>query len=658
MRFYRTTTNVKKITTMYTKRQLLLLFLLHMFIVASADSVDIDGIRYDLNTEEKTASVSIANCGLFSGCPVPGFPSITASISSYKGNITLPETVSFDGISYDVTCIGKGAFSMCKELTSISIPNSVTFIEDNAFQGCVNLTSVKIPSSVEVIGSGAFRYCGNLSSIIVSCNPYSIGENIFYACISINQVVFDTEYVTPILRGNSSSNIEVLLTEKVKCIKDYSFYNCSGITSVIIPNSVNSIGKCSFQGCCSLSSIAFPNSINVIGDWAFANCSGLLSLDVPFGVTSIGNGTFSYCSGLESISIPNNVFEIGSCAFEGCSSLTNIEIPENVRNVGDRAFAACSSLTSITIPAKVRAIEDYTFYGCSSLTSVFIPSSIISIQECAFRDCTNLSSVFIPNSVTTIDISAFQGCSSLTSAIIGNGIKYIYDYAFADCLSLKDVYCLNDKVPLTDSKVYKDTNIEFATLHVPEESINKYSSTNPWSQYGTIMGINGGEECDGDSKCATPIIHYSNGNLSFICETDGVEFIYEIKDVDVGKGFSSEVKLNIAYDISVYASKAGFRNSDVAMATLCWIENESYSGDLSSITTEIKSNAVLIQSNGGVLTITGAPEGTDISIYNLSGKMVGSATVSSAVTVVGTSLPLGSVAIVELGNRNVKVIIK
>ena len=45
-------------------------------------------------------------------------------------------------IPYSVTCIGKGAFSFCKELTTVVIPDSVTNIEDEAFANCQGLTTL------------------------------------------------------------------------------------------------------------------------------------------------------------------------------------------------------------------------------------------------------------------------------------------------------------------------------------------------------------------------------------------------------------------------------------------------------------------------------------------------------------------------------------
>ena len=55
-----------------------------------------------------------------------------------------------------ITTIGGNAFSYCRALTSVTIPNSVTKIGSSAFTYCSALTSVTIPNSVTEIGGRAF----------------------------------------------------------------------------------------------------------------------------------------------------------------------------------------------------------------------------------------------------------------------------------------------------------------------------------------------------------------------------------------------------------------------------------------------------------------------------------------------------------------------
>ena len=60
----------------------------------------------------------------------------------YSGEVTIPETVTYNGTTYSVTSIGDEAFRSCSSLTSITIPNSVTSIGEWAFYHCSSLTSI------------------------------------------------------------------------------------------------------------------------------------------------------------------------------------------------------------------------------------------------------------------------------------------------------------------------------------------------------------------------------------------------------------------------------------------------------------------------------------------------------------------------------------
>ena len=236
-------------------------------------------------------------------------------------------------------------------------------------------------------------------------------------------------------------------------------------------------------------------NVTSIGEEAFRYCSSLISINIPESVTSIGAVAFYGCSSLSSIIIPDGVTSLESTVFADCTSLTSINIPNSVTGIGGSAFLGCTSLTSINIPNSVTGIGSYAFTNCTSLTSITIPN-IGVISEGTFSGCTSLISITIPNSVTYIGYKVFADCTSLTSIAIGSGVTYISGKAFADCYELTDVYCYAENVPSTESDAFEGSYIEFATLHVPAGSIEAYSTTEPWSNFGSIVPIEGREVLD------------------------------------------------------------------------------------------------------------------------------------------------------------------
>ena len=83
----------------------------------------------------------------------------------YSGDVVIPDSVTYEGMTFAVTGIESNAFDGCFELTSVVIPNSVTSIGEQAFQGCTGLTSVTIGSGVTAIGAKAFNYCNALQTV-------------------------------------------------------------------------------------------------------------------------------------------------------------------------------------------------------------------------------------------------------------------------------------------------------------------------------------------------------------------------------------------------------------------------------------------------------------------------------------------------------------
>ena len=489
------------------------------------------------------------------------------------------------------------------------------------------------------------------AKVIAGSSKYT-GDVIIPASVDYNGATYSVTTIGEKAFYNCSSLTSITIPNSITSIGNCAFAKCSRLTSITIPNSVTSIGREAFYNCSSLESITIPNSVTSIRGYTFYKCSGLTSITIPNSVTSIGNYTFANCSRLTSITIPNSVTSIGASAFRQCNSLTSVTIPNSVTTIGNTAFSGCSSLASVTIPNSVTSIEYSAFEYCSSLESITIPNSVTTIGNYAFEYCSSLTSVTIPNSVTTIGNTAFSGCSSLASVTIGSGVKSVESEAFADCSELTDVYCLATTVPSTSSNAFNNSYPEYMTLHVPTEAINNYKTTAPWSSFGTIKTI---EEAE-TPVCAAPQISYSNGKLSIDCETEGAEFITDVTCSDIRRFYDSDINFSATYNISVYATAAGYENSATVNATLCWIENGDSENGATGII-NIPATAALITSNNGTITVNCSLNGETVAVYTTGGVLVGTTTIENGSATIATGLSKGTIAIIKIGEKSVKVII-
>ena len=432
--------------------------------------------------------------------------------------------------------IGNSAFYGCASLTDINMKNVAT-LGYSAFRGCSGLTSVTIPNSVTSIGDGAFWDCSGLTSVTFNAEKCAqMGSNyypVFKFCTSLSSLIIGDKVTTiPDYAFRSCYRLtSVTIPNSVTSIGDFAFSSCSRLTSVTIPNSVTSIGDFAFSSCSRLTSVTIPNSVTSIGDYAFLNCSGLTSVTIPNSVTSIGDGAFSGCSGLTSLTIPNSVTSIAYDAFHGCSGLTSVTIPNSVTSIGNFAFAGCTSLTNVNL-GNTESIGDCTFAGCTALKDIDL-KNVTELGNSAFSRCTGLTELDLNKfaqlgtntfmgcsglkslgilKASKLDASTFNGCDAIETLVlpyewgvdfkmtlsgttqlrtlyIGENTASIPDKTFVNNKNLFEVYSNAATPPSIGTATFGSETYSYATLYVPQGSVDAYKAATGWSKFEDIQEL-------------------------------------------------------------------------------------------------------------------------------------------------------------------------
>lgn len=479
-----------------------------------------------------------------------------------------------------------------------------------------------------------------LCSTVASAHDFEVG-GIYYNITSSNDLTVEVTHIGKNPSAYKAYSDEVVIpstviynskTYVVTGITGSAFYKCDGLTSVTIPNSITSIGSLAFMDCTGLTSIKIPSSVTNIENGAFSFCTGLTSVTICNGVTTIGGFMFEGCTSLKSIKIPSSVTNIGNLAFSRCTSLTSVTIGNGVTNIGHDAFRDCQNLTSITIPNSVTTLEYGAFAGCKGLTNITIGNGITNIESQIFSNCTSLTSIEIPSSITTIEYGAFYNNPGLTS-----------------------IYLLGKTPPTVVSGNFTEKHYANITLYVPAGTLETYRNADTWKNFLNIQEVAApGTPGVGTKKCATPVISYNNCGLDITCNTDEAEIHTTIKCSDANSYNSGRIDLSATYEITTYATLAGYEDSEIATATLCWVEKESDSTDI----IEVIGNPVLICTNNGSIVVKGAEAGTEIAVYNINGTMQGTATANGSEVVINTSLGKGDIAIINIGSKAIKVVMQ
>ena len=294
-----------------------------------------------------------------------------------------------------VTAIGDWAFSGCKKLSSIVIPDCITSIGENPFVFCDNLSTV-------IFGEGTTTYYNrdlncfistNESKLIAICkngviptdgSVTTIGARaLSYAPIpSINIPSAIAQIDAGAFSGSSFEKVfflspDVIIDDGADIPASTVIYGDAGSTAESYAQAHgNTFAKVLYSG--SANTIEwriYDNRVMLLSGtgstgkynnskrpWAEYEDS-FSDVVVGEGITELGDKTFNaYKKVLKSITLPNTLEYIGASVFSDCTALTEIKLPNtSLTGIGNSAFGGCTGIKHFHIPATVK----FTHYNNS-----------------------------------------------------------------------------------------------------------------------------------------------------------------------------------------------------------------------------------------------------------------------------------------------------
>ena len=395
-------------------------------IPLSAETVEIDGLLYELTPSTKTAKIT-------------GYTNVPYVL-------VIQPTVNYSGADFKIIEIKDDAFLNCNSLESITIPATVTRIgytrdwregDKRPFKGCSALKTVHFKDGEEQLKLGVYYDSSSGKGLFSDCplEEVYLGRNIQYEDYSNYPFDKYPKYYGYSAFYNQTNLAKVTIGPGATIITPYLFYMNKAISSLHLPkvdticksafegahkltiltfgDALKSVGESAFKDCDNITNLSLPDATETIADNAFYGCSSVTSINLGTGVKEVGAGSFAKCSALTAIRFPSCQTSLGESAFEDCIKLTYVSLGGNLAAVGAKAFKNCVVLSEMVVPDNVTSIGDEAFYGCSGIAAMTLSAKLKTIGARVFWNNSGLVSLSVPGTVESMGQNCFYGCTRL-----------------------------------------------------------------------------------------------------------------------------------------------------------------------------------------------------------------------------------------------------
>ena len=241
--------------------------------------------------------------------------------NNVKGNLHIPEFVSYRLRKFPVTRIEARAFFHNNEITRLTLPENLEHLGAWAFSSCPALSdTLVLPKNLKEIGNDAF--CGtNISCLVIK-----------------------------------SENLEPIDST----LENNFFFNCANLQTIICEQSVKNLTFSLLRSAHNLEEVVFPENLNEIPEAFFAHAKISGRVSFPKDLKTVGWSAF-FDAKIDSVILPKSVKEIRSYAFN-YSNIKKIDIGSEIEVLGEKSLADLLDLDTLIIRAKTPPLAGQNFF--------------------------------------------------------------------------------------------------------------------------------------------------------------------------------------------------------------------------------------------------------------------------------------------------------
>lgn len=221
-----------------------------------------------------------------------------------------------------------------KKLSTVTLPTSVIEVADSAFAGCSLLQDINL-DAVCKIGNESFAHCVEITNIHAAMLQ-SIGQSSFWGCNKLETFIAPNVITVGASAFCYCGGLKVFDFSSVKYLDYDSFGECYRLQEAIIPNLESLVGEKhtlgrTFIRCKSLQKVYLGEKITELPSYTFYDCSGLSTVKIPTSVQSIGKLAFGGCK-MSSLEIPEGIVELTNQIYSGFG-LDSLVLPASLRTL-------------------------------------------------------------------------------------------------------------------------------------------------------------------------------------------------------------------------------------------------------------------------------------------------------------------------------------